>query len=403
MALVAPFRALRPPAGRGASIASPPYDVLDTREARALATSPSSFLYVSRPEIGLPEGTDEHADAVYAEAPRALARMRERGELVRDDEPRLYLYAQTMGAHRQTGLVACVSVADYDEDRIKKHEKTRADKEEDRIRHIDALSAHDEPVFLTYPARDDVRALVRAVETRPRDEDFVTPDGVRHEVWTLHTHETSTLVTAFGEVPALYVADGHHRSAAASSVHARRKGTAGEHDRFLAVLFPDDELQILAYHRVVRDDRRRSREALLGEISARFELTLAPSASPPRRGTFTIFDGERWHLATPREPAPDDPVAALDCSLCQDRLLAPVFGIEDPRRDGRVEFVGGIRGTGELEARVRSGRGTLAIALFPTDVGSLMAVSDAGRLMPPKSTWFEPKLRSGLFVHPFDE
>ncbi len=403
MSTLAPFAALRPPAELAKRVAAPPYDVVSTKEARALvATGDSSYLLVSRPEVGLPDGVDEHADAVYAEGPRALARLLADGALVADPAPSLYLYAQTMGAHRQLGVVGCVSVDEYDRDVIKKHEKTRRNKEDDRARHIDELGAHDEPVFLTYRADREIDALVARVTASPASPDFVTADGVRHEVWVVPPDARDALVAAFAaRVPALYVADGHHRSAAASRVHARRRGTAGEHGVFLAVLFPDDQLQILAYNRLVRDSRGRSAAELRAALEVGFELAPAASPAPPRAGTFGLYLGGEWLLATPREAPPDDPVGALDCSVCQTKILSAVFGIDDPRVDDRVDFVGGIRGAAELERRVRDEGWSLAIHLYPTSVAQLLAVSDAGQLMPPKSTWFEPKLRSGLFVHRF--
>ena len=403
MATLRPFVALRPARGKAVTVASPPYDVVSSREARALAeTGEASFLYVSRPEVGLPDGTDEHGDAAYAEGPRALDRLVARGELEKTIAPRLFLYAQTMGEHRQIGVVACASVDEYDRDAIKKHEKTRPDKEDDRTRHIDELGAHDEPVFLTYRARLEVDAIVRRASASARDEDFTTADGVRHETWSLTPADTAELVRAFAAVPALYVADGHHRSAAASRVHAKRAGTPGEHDAFLAVIFPHDQMQILAYNRLVRDDRGRSPEVILAAIEERFEVVRSSVAAPDARRSFGLYLGGAWYRATPRDlPPASDPVASLDCSICQDQLLAPIFGVVDPRTDARVEFVGGIRGARELERRVDEEGFSLAVHLFPTAIEELLAVSDAGRLMPPKSTWFEPKLRSGLFVHPF--
>ena len=367
-----------------------------------MRTGESSYLFVSRPEVGLPEDVDEHADAVYAEGPRALARLIAAGELVADPEPSLYFYAQTMGSHRQIGVVACVSVDEYDRDVIKKHEKTRRNKEDDRTRHIDELGGHDEPVFLTYRADREIDAIVARVTASPASPDFVTADGVRHEVWVAPPDARDALVAAFrARVPSLYVADGHHRSAAASRVHAKRAGTPGEHGVFLAVLFPDDQMQILAYNRLVRDSARRSPEELRAALSASFELAPTSSPAPPRAGTFGLYLDGAWWLATPRQAPPSDPVGALDCSVCQEKILSGVFGIEDPRVDDRVDFVGGIRGAGELERRVREEGWDLAIHLYPTSVAQLLAVSDAGLLMPPKSTWFEPKLRSGLFVHRF--
>jgi uncharacterized protein (DUF1015 family) len=404
MAILRPFRALRPPPALAARVASPPYDVVNTREARALAAgNADSFLRVSRPEIDLPDGTDEHADAVYAQGALNLADLQRRGVLVADAAPRLFVYAQKMGSHRQVGLVACASVDEYDRDLIKKHEKTRADKEEDRVRHIDTLSAHDEPVFLTYRARADVDAIVAEVQRAAPEYDLVTADDVAHQLWVVPEAAAARLEALFREVPALYVADGHHRSAAASRVHAARRGKPGDHGQFLAVVFPHDQMQILAYNRLVRDPQRRSPEALLLALEKVFDLSPAASPIPDAPLAFGVYLDGRWWQARVRPgsfPA-GDPVASLDCQILQDQLLAPLFGIQDPRTSKDVDFVGGIRGHQELERRVDREGWALALHLFPTRVEQVMSVSDAGKIMPPKSTWFEPKLRSGLFVHPF--
>jgi uncharacterized protein (DUF1015 family) len=404
MAILRPFRALRPPPALAARVASPPYDVVSTREARALAAgNADSFLRVSRPEIDLPDGTDEHADLVYAQGALNLADLTRRGVLVADAAPRLFVYAQKMGSHRQVGLVACASVDEYDRDLVKKHEKTRADKEEDRVRHVDTLSAHDEPVFLTYRARADVDAVVAEVQRAAPEYDLVTADGVAHQLWVVPEAAAARLEALFREVPALYVADGHHRSAAASRVHAKRRGQPGDHGQFLAVVFPHDQMQILAYNRLVRDPQRRSPEALLLALEKVFDLSPAASPIPDRPLGFGVYLDGRWWSARVRPgsfPA-GDPVASLDCQILQDQLLAPVFGIQDPRTSKDVDFVGGIRGHQELERRVDGEGWALALHLFPTCVEQVMSVSDAGKIMPPKSTWFEPKLRSGLFVHPF--
>jgi uncharacterized protein (DUF1015 family) len=401
---VSPFRALRPPAALAARVASPPYDVVSTQEARALARgNADSFLRVSRPEIDLPEGIDEHSDAVHAKGRDNLAELVRRGVLVTDPEPRLYVYAQRMGEHRQTGLVGCAAVGEYDADLIKKHEKTRPDKEDDRTRHIDTLSAHDEPVFLTYRA---VAAIDRAIDEVKRVApayDLVTPDGVGHQLWVVPAAAGEAITALFRSVPALYVADGHHRCAAASRVHARRRGQPGEHGAFPVVVFPHDQVQILAYNRLVRDPAARGSDALLAAMRDIFDVEPAASARPDEPLTFGVFVGGRWWRARVRPGSYDasDPVASLDCSIVQDKLLAPLFGIADIRTSKDVDFVGGIRGAEELERRVKEEQWSLALHLFPTRVEQLIAVSDAGKLMPPKSTWFEPKLRSGLFAHSF--
>jgi len=404
MATLTPFSALRPPAALAARVASPPYDVVSTKEARALAAgNPDSFLRVSRPEIDLPDGVDEHSDPVYAKGRENLEELVRRGVLAADREPRFYVYAQRMGAHRQTGLVACASVAEYDADVVKKHEKTRADKEDDRVRHIETLSAHDEPVFLTYRADRAIDALVEDVKRAAPVYDLVTPDGVGHQLWVAPPETGAAIEARFRAVPALYVADGHHRSAAASRVHAKRKGTPGEHGVFLAVVFPHDQMQILAYNRLVRDRRGRSPAELLEALRARMDVVPADDPRPEGPLAFGVFADGRWWRARVRPGSFDakDPVASLDCSIAQDQILQPIFGIDDPRRDTNVDFVGGIRGAAELEKRVREEGWSMALHLFPTRIEQLIAVSDAGLLMPPKSTWFEPKLRSGLFVHAF--
>ncbi len=403
MAILRPFRALRPSAADAIRVAAPPYDVVSTAEARSLAAGNSdSYLRVSRPEIDLPPGTDEHDPAVYEQGRKNLQEFLARGVLRQEGAPRFYLYAQRMGGHRQTGLVACASVEEYVSDAIKKHEKTRPDKEDDRTRHIDTLAAHDEPVFLTYRARREIDALLEEVKRGRPEYDLTTGDGVEHRLWVVPEALTPRIEERFREVPVLYVADGHHRSAAAARVHGLRRGQPGEHDVFLAVVFPHDQMQILAYNRVVRDRKGRSPEALLDALRERLDLEPADRPEPEAPRTFGIRCGGRWWRARVRPGSFDagDPVASLDCSLAQDQVLAPVFGIVDPRRDDAVDFVGGIRGAAELERRVDQGW-SMALYLHPTKVEQLMAVSDAGLLMPPKSTWFEPKLRSGLFVHAF--
>ncbi len=404
MASLRPFRALRPAPADAVRVASPPYDVINTAEARALAKgNADSFLRVSRPEIDLPEGTDEHDARVYEQGKKNLEELVARGVLRQDPSRHFYVYAQRMGAHRQTGLVACASVDEYVKDFIKKHEKTRPDKEDDRTRHIDTLSAHDEPVFLTYRARREIDAEVEAVKRDVPEYDLTTPDGVGHKLWVVPPHAGERIETAFGAVPALYVADGHHRSAAAARVHALRAGRHGEHDAFLAVVFPHDQMQILAYNRLVRDPQGRSPEAILGALRERMEVAPAERPEPESSLSFGVYCGGRWWRARARPGSYDarDPVASLDCSIAQEQILAPIFGIADPRRDTNVDFVGGIRGAKELERRVREEGWSMALHLFPTRIEQLIAVSDAGLLMPPKSTWFEPKLRSGLFVHAF--
>ncbi|MEZ4301736.1 MAG: DUF1015 family protein [Polyangiaceae bacterium] len=407
MATVEPFQAFRPPQADAVSVASPPYDVINTREARELARdNPKSFLHVSRPEIDLPEDTDDHDDAVYAQGTKNLTALIANGALLQDPEPHLYLYAQQMGDHRQVGVVGCASVAEYEADLIKKHEKTRADKEDDRTRHIEELGAHDEPVFLTYRADPEIDALVADATKAPPIYDFTTADDIRHTLWVLGREGTAALHERFKAVPVLYVADGHHRSAAAARVHKKLRGDGGQHHAFLAVIFPHDQMKILPYNRVVRDLQGRSPEALLATLRERMDIEPradGAAATPTAPRQFGLYLAGKWYLATARKGTFDesDPVKSLDCSICQDQILEPVFGVTDPRRDKHVDFVGGIRGIAELERRVDSGAFTLALHLYPTQIEQLFSVSDAALLMPPKSTWFEPKLRSGLFIHTF--
>ena len=405
VATLHPFQALRPAPGLARSVASPPYDVINTAEARAIyVAEPMSYVQVSRPEVRLPEGTDEHDDVVYSEGRRALQDMINAGHLVRANAPGLWLYAQTMGNHTQVGIVACASVDEYDRDVIKKHEKTRADKEDDRTRHINEMGAHDEPVFLTYRAVKEVDAIVAQASANKPDEDFLTGDEVRHQIWSLTAEQQAELVRLFQDkVPALYVADGHHRSAAASRVKALGSAENAERGYFLSVIFPDDQMQILAYNRLVRDTQGRSHAELLELFKKQFDVQPASQPAPNNPRSFGLYLGGAWyHLNVKTSTFDDrDPVARLDCSICQDQILGPMFGITDPRRDKNVDFVGGIRGAGELERRVNNEGWTLALHLYPTQIRQLLEVSDASLLMPPKSTWFEPKLRSGLFVHTF--
>jgi uncharacterized protein (DUF1015 family) len=410
MARIRPFPSGRPPKALAPRVASVPYDVVDTKEARALAAGNAvSFLHVCRPEIDLPEATDIHADEVYAKGRENLDRFLADGTLVPDPVPRLLVYRQTWRGRSQDGFVAACSVDDYDTDVIRKHEKTRRDKEDDRVRHLLTQSAHAEPVFLTYRAADAIDARVASVTAQKPEFAFEAPDSVRHTLWVVPESDVAFFLSAFAQVPLLYVADGHHRCASASRARAavaERLGGKLPDDHpanwFPAAIFPDRQLAILPYNRVVKDLGGKRREDFLEGVKAKFTVAPAASGEPARRGTFSMFFEETWQTITPREPVTgNDPVSALDVSILQDRLLAPVLGIGDPRTDPRIDFVGGIRGTGELEERMRSGRGAVAFAMFPTQIADVMAIADAGVTMPPKSTWFEPKLRSGLFVHRF--
>ncbi|MGH7579796.1 MAG: DUF1015 domain-containing protein [Gemmatimonadales bacterium] len=402
-----PFRAVRPHPDLAAQVAAVPYDVVNRTEAAELARgNPHSFLHVGRSDIDLPDDVDPSDPRIYARARGALDEFLAGGTLLQDPGPGLFLYRQIMDGRTQTGVVGCVHVDDYERDLIRKHEKTRKDKEDDRTRHVLTLNANAEPVFLTYRARPEIDALVAGITTgSPALYDFTAPDGVRHTVWTAPDPEA--LATAFGGVTHAYVADGHHRSASAwragQELRARNPAHRGheEYNWFLAVLFPSDQLRILPYNRVVRDLEGQTPSQVLLRLGRLGELTATREATPDRSGVFCIYLDGAWHRLELDPDAIDrsDPIASLDVSLLQDRVLSPILGIGDPRTDKRIDFVGGIRGTAELERRVNSGEMAIAFSLFPTTLDQLMAVSDAGQVMPPKSTWFEPKLRSGLFVH----
>ena len=402
------FRALRPVPELAARVVSPPYDVVSRSEAAALAAGePMSFLHVGRSDIDLPEDVDPHDPRVYERARRNLDGLAADGVLVRDPDPALFVYREVMGARAQIGVVGCVSVADYERDVIRKHERTRPDKEDDRTRHILTLEAHAEPVLFAYRGSAEVDRLVAAAVKAPALYDLTTADGVRHTVWRVP--DAAALVDAFARVPCAYVADGHHRSAGARRAAAERRGrdprgVDAEHEWFPAALCPADQLAILPYHRLVRDLGGLTAAEVLARLGRAGRLSPAAGAAPPRAGSFCIYLERRWHLL---ELAPDsvnraDPLRSLDVWLLGERVLGPVLGITDQGTDARLDFVGGIRGTRALEARVDAGEAALAVSMFPTSMEQLMAVADAGAIMPPKSTWFEPKLLSGFFVHPLD-
>ncbi len=408
MNLIQPFAALRPAPGRADDVVAPPYDVLSTAEARERAQGrPWSFLHISKPEIDLPAGTDPYAPEVYAKAAENLRAMVASGVLARDPAPCYYAYRIVMGTHSQTGLVAAASVADYDTNRIRKHEFTRPDKEDDRVRQIDALDAQTGPVLLAYPDAPEVDAILAAAAAGTPDSD-ATLDGVRHTLWVIRdTGMQARLTAAFNAMHALYIADGHHRSASASRIAAARRaanpGHTGEapYNHFLSVIFPAHEMRIMDYNRVITDLNGLSAQDFLDRLGGAFSVEPAAAAvKPDRPGTFGLYLGGRWYrLAIRADLVPVDPVGRLDVSLLQNNLIAPILGINDPRRDKRIDFVGGIRGLGELEKRVDSGEMALALALHPTRMEDLMAVADANEVMPPKSTWFEPKLADGLASH----
>ena len=390
------FAAVRPNVKDAASVASVPYDVVDTKEAKALAEgNPKSFLHVSRPEIDLPDGTDCSSPEAYAQARKALDKLIADGTLVRDGEPKFYAYRQTMGSHSQTGIVATFDTQDYLAGVLKQHEKTRKDKEDDRTRHIETLSAHTGPAFLTY--RDD-KAIDAIVEDACRKAplyDFVAPDGIGHTVWEIAPASACAadeLVELFARIPVAYIADGHHRSAAASR-YAKEHNFEGESRWFMAVIFPASQLKILAYNRLVKDLNGLSDYEFMSRLSENFAI-----GKKGKRNCRMYFKG-KWTDLSWDIPAGTDVVGALDVSYLQDKLLAPVLGIGDPRTDQRISFMGGIRGDAALAAKVDSGENAIAFAMEPVTVEEMMSIADAGAIMPPKSTWFEPKLRSGLFVH----
>lgn len=412
MHLIQPFAGLRPAPGRAPDIVAPPYDVLSSDEARVRAAGkPWSFLHISKPEIDLPDGTDVYSAPVYAKAVENLQHMIEEGVLIRDDEPCYYVYRIIMGEHVQTGLVASASVVDYDKNRIRRHELTRPDKEDDRVRQIEALRAQTGPVLLAYPSAPAIDAILDASQKGSPVSDAVADDGIRHMVWRIRDEAVIEKLTAeFDKLNALYIADGHHRSAAASRVCAARKAANPEHtgdepyNYFLSVIFPDHQLKILDYNRVVTDLNGLSEADFLAAVGKSFKVEKADGqVKPAGHGEVGMFLKGQWYrLRIDAALIPSDPVARLDVSLLSDHLLTPILGIADLRRDKRIDFVGGIRGLPELEKRVNSGEMAVAFAMYPTTLADLMSVADADQIMPPKSTWFEPKLADGLLSHVID-
>ncbi|MDD5261051.1 MAG: DUF1015 domain-containing protein [Methylacidiphilales bacterium] len=400
------FQGLHPRAAEAARVACVPYDVVTSAEAAALAEgNPISLLHVIRPEIDLPAGTDLHSDAVYSKAVENFRQFQSGGILQKEPGPCVYLYRLKMGNHTQTGVTAVFHVDDYNNDIIKKHEKTRPDKEDDRTRITHELSANPEPVFLTYKDSVEIDALVAEAAKGAPLYDFTAPDGIQHAVWRIPGGEA--FMQAFDKVPVAYVADGHHRSASAARVGKERRQANPKHtgnedyNWFLATIFPASQLQVLPYNRVVFDLNGLTPEIFLGKIRERFEVSDAASGKPEAPASIRMYLQGRWHGLHWQPDSKADPVSRLDVSVLQERLLAPVLGIADPRTSKRIDFVGGIRGTAELVKRVDSGEAAVAFSMFPVTVGQLMDIADAGQIMPPKSTWFEPKLRSGLFIHTF--
>ena len=408
MSAIYPFAALRPTPKAAAAVASVPYDVVNSDEARALAAgNPLSFLHVSRPEIDLTPGADPHTQAAYDQAARAFARLKADAPLVIEETPSLYVYRLHMGSHVQSGIAACFSIDEYDRDLIKKHEKTRPDKEDDRTRHMMAIGAQTGPVFLTYRALKQVDEVVsRVVETTPLF-DITAPDGVRHQVWQVPANENQAIVDAFARIDALYIADGHHRAASAARTRRLKRdsapsaalgsaalGSVAEADRVLAVAFPDNQVQVLPYNRVVRDLNGLTPEGLRQSLAQKFVVRNGGPEAPAEKGQLAMYLAGEWHTIAVQTGSD-----ALDVDVLETDVLQPLLGIEDVRTDKRIDFVGGIRGTKELEKLVDSGTYAVAFSLYPVSVKDLMRIADAGGIMPPKSTWFEPKLRDGLLSH----
>jgi uncharacterized protein (DUF1015 family) len=405
MAALAPFRALRPAPAAAARVAAVPYDVVNADEARALADgNPLSFLHVSRAEIDCARDVNPYSDTVYAKAVANLEQLKRDAPLLVEDAARIYVYRLRMGEVTQSGIAACFSLDEYDHDVIKKHERTRPDKEDDRTRHLLALRTQTGPVFLIHreaPAID--RVVERVVASETPLYDFTAPDAVQHTVWRVDARDERPLIEAFAAIPTLYIADGHHRAASAARARQQLRGggagTAGEWDTFLAVAFPATQVRILPYNRVVTDLAGRTPATFLDALRQRFTVQDGPVA-PARRGEVSMFLAGKWHTIALGEASAAAPATdRLDVSRLQDVILNPLLGIGDPRSSTRIDFVGGLRGTGELEHAVQSGRAAVAFSLFPVGVQDLMTIADAGGIMPPKSTWFEPKLRDGLLSH----
>jgi uncharacterized protein (DUF1015 family) len=397
MAVIAPFRALRPTPVSAARVAAVPYDVVNAEEAQALAAgNPLSFLHVSRAEIDLPADTNPYADVVYAKAVENFEALKRNAPLVQEDTPSLYVYRLRMGDHVQTGVAGTFSIDEYDRDIVKKHERTRRDKEDDRTRHITELRAQTGPVFLTYPGSAAVDAVVAQVAAGQPLFDFTAADGIQHTLWRADADATQRLVAGYAAIPALYIADGHHRAASAART---KQQVPDSSPNFLAVAFPDSQMQVLPYNRVVKDLNGRSAAEFIAELRGRLVVSEGP-ATPARKGDVAMFLDGRWYTVALGEAPGNLPAAdRLDVSRLQDLVLTPMLGIGDVRSDKRIDFVGGARGTAELEKLVRSGKLAVAFSMFPVSVADLMQISDAGGIMPPKSTWFEPKLRDGLLSH----
>ena len=396
MADVRPFLALRPADALAGDVIAPPYDVLSDAQARALARNRRSFVRITRSEVDLPDGSDPHSDAAYAKARENLDAFRSEGILVEEDAPTYVLYGQTMGEHTQIGVIAACSVDEYDRGAIAKHEFTRPDKEDDRTHHMEVLDAQVGMVFLAHPPSADLTAVVDRICAAPPAWELTTEDGVVHRTWRAPQDEVAAIQAAFAAMPRLYIADGHHRSAAASRVHANRNSARSAH--FIAGLYPSDRLQVLAYNRVVEHLNGRDADAFLQAVGARWDITPEVGDTPDARGDIRMYLGGSWYrLALKAEHASDDPVESLDCAALQTHLLAPLLAVDNPRTCEHIRFVGGIHGPAALKRAVDDGA-AVAFHLYPTGLDQLFEVADAGQVMPPKSTWFEPKLREGVAI-----
>jgi len=414
MSVVKPFKAVRPTAELASKVAALPYDVMNSDEAREMVVgNPYSFLHVDKAEIDLDKNIDIYDNKVYEKAAENLQKMIDDGVFIQDDKPMFYIYTLTMNEKSQTGLVACTSIDEYLDNKIKKHELTREEKEKDRIKHVDICDANTGPIFLTYKAKSKITEIINEQKKNSSPVyDFVSDDNIRHTVWIINDNSViSSIVEEFKTVPALYIADGHHRNASAVKVGIKRREENTPFDKnaefnfYLSVLFPDNELFIMDYNRVVKDLNSLSKEDFFDKIKESFTISKVNKDNSPYKpsspNTFGMYiDGEWFALSAKKDvTSSDDPVLSLDVSILQNYLLNPILGIGDPRTDKRIDFVGGIRGLSELEKRVDSGEMKVAFSMYPTTMTQLMNIADAGKIMPPKSTWFEPKLRSGLFIH----
>ncbi len=414
MAIIKPFKGIRPPKNLVEQVASRPYDVLNSEEARNEAAGNEKSLYhIIKPEIDFPAGTDEHDERVYAKAVENFRKFREKGWLLQDETENYYVYAQTMNGRTQYGLCVGAYVDDYMTGKIKKHELTRRDKEEDRMKHVRINNANIEPVFFAYPHNDEIDAIVAEVVKGEPEYDFVAPDGFGHHFWVIDDKTTIARITEiFAQMPSMYIADGHHRSAAAALVgnekrlqNAAHRGDE-EYNYFLAVCFPDNQLNIIDYNRVVKDLNGLSDEEFLAKLSENFEIERKGSEiyKPAKLHNFSLYLSGVWYSLTAKAGTynDDDPIGVLDVTISSNLILDEILGIKDLRSDKRIDFVGGIRGLGELKRRVDSGEMRVALALYPVSMKQLIDIADSGNIMPPKTTWFEPKLRSGLIIHSLD-